>query len=363
MAKCEANLHIGLVAPAPPPFGGMANQARQLQAILESEGLAVTLVQTNAPYRPEAIGKVKGVRAVFRLVPYLLRLWRTAGKVDLFHVFANSGWSWQLFAAPAVWIAWLRKTPVIINYHGGEADAYLAKSLGWVGPTLKRADTIVVPSGYLQRVFLAHGVETEIIQNIVDTDRFKPCSQRQERYQSGPHLVVTRNLESIYGIRTAIRAAAILSQSLPGVRLSIAGEGPQKPELLNLVKQLKLEKVVNFTGKLTPEQIADLYYDADIMLNPTTVDNMPGSVLEALACGIPVVTTNVGGIPYIVEDGKTALLVNVDDAAGMAAQVERLLGDASLFLRLVHNGEQEVRSYTWSVVKQKWLSRYTQLTT
>ncbi len=285
-----------------------------------------------------------------------------AGRVDLLHIFANSGWSWQLFTAPAVWIAWMRNTPVIINYRGGEAQDYLSESIRWVRPTLKRADGIIVPSGFLQEVFTEFGIGTEIIPNIIDLDRFKSCPQRRKRYQSGPHLVVTRNLESIYNIQTAIYAVSILSKTVSGVRLYVAGDGPQRAQLHELVRQLELEDTVTFTGKLTPEEIANLYQEADIMLNPTTVDNMPNSVLESLACGIPVITTDVGGIPFIVEDGKTALMVEVGDAEAMAAQVNRLLKDRSLFDTLVENGKNEVLAYTWSVIKQQWLSKYMQVT-
>ena len=98
-------ISIGLVGPLPPPSGGMANQTRQLARLLTDAAMAVEIVQVNAHYRPHWIGNLRGVRAVFRLVPYLLRLWRCAGRADLFHVMANSGWAWHLCAAPAVWIA------------------------------------------------------------------------------------------------------------------------------------------------------------------------------------------------------------------------------------------------------------------
>jgi glycosyltransferase involved in cell wall biosynthesis len=360
MTKQRSHVNLGLVAPLPPPFGGMANQALQLGSLLRKEGVEVIQVQTNAAYHPEVIGRVKGVRALFRLIPYLVRLWRVTGQVDLLHIFANSGWSWQLFTAPAVWIAWLRNTPVIVNYRGGEAGAYLARSIRWIRPTLNRSDYIVVPSGFLQGVFRGFGIDTETIPNIIDPSRFEFCAARASRCKLGPHLVVTRNLESIYGVETAIHTAKILSAEMPGLRLSIAGEGPQREQLQELVRQLGLDQVVKFTGKLTPEQIASLYLEADIMLNPTTVDNMPNSVLEALASGIPVITTDVGGIPYMVEDGETALMVKVGDAEGMAHRVRRLLNEPGLFARLVENGKQQVLAYTWSEVKQKWLDKYAQ---
>ena len=99
----------------------MANQTRQLGELLQRDGAKVTLLQVNAPYRPPWIGRVRGVRALFRLATYTCALWQVAGHVDVFHIMANSGWSWHLFASPAVWIARLRGIPTVVNYRGGEA--------------------------------------------------------------------------------------------------------------------------------------------------------------------------------------------------------------------------------------------------
>ncbi|MEO7160301.1 MAG: hypothetical protein ABIX00_07325, partial [Polaromonas sp.] len=82
----------------------MANQTRQLGELLTAAGATVTTVQVNAPYRPRWVARVPVLRSVFRLMPYLAALWRAAGQVDIFHIMANSGWSWHLFAAPAVWV-------------------------------------------------------------------------------------------------------------------------------------------------------------------------------------------------------------------------------------------------------------------
>src|SRR4029077_16590442 len=95
-----SGLKVGLVGPLPPPAGGMANQTRQLAELLAREGALVPLAQSNAPFRPRFIGQLRGLRGLFRLIPYLVRLWRVAGQVDLLHVMANSGWSWHLCAAP-----------------------------------------------------------------------------------------------------------------------------------------------------------------------------------------------------------------------------------------------------------------------
>ena len=119
-----------------------------------------------------------------------------------------------------------------------------------------------------------------------------------------------------------------------------------------------MQDFVTFTGKLSPDDIVGLYQTADIMLNPTTVDNMPNSLLEALACGIPVVTTNAGGIPYLVEAERTALLVDIGDIQGMAKQVKRLLEDKRLYQSMARNGREEAGQYTWPVIRDKWLNMY-----
>nr|WP_305908392.1 glycosyltransferase family 4 protein [Methylomarinum sp. Ch1-1]MDP4521220.1 glycosyltransferase family 4 protein [Methylomarinum sp. Ch1-1] len=222
---------------------------------------------------------------------------------------------------------------------------------------MNKASIIIVPSGYLKHVFADFGFKSEVIPNIINLERFSPRDKGGKRKET-PHLIVTRNLEAIYGIKTAIEAVAILKQSHPRIKLSIAGSGPQKEELHQLILKLGLEDNVVFTGKLTPIEIAELYQSADIMLNPTTVDNMPNSVLEAMASGVPIVTTDVGGIPYIVKDGETALMAKVNEAESMANQIKRLLNDPLLCETLITNGLQQVQQYTWSKVKCQWLALY-----
>lgn len=165
---------ICLVGPLPPPSGGMANQCEQLIILLRSEGVDVQLVRTNAPYRPALVGAVPGLRALFRLIPYVADLWRATGSAGVVHVLANSGWAWHLFSAPALTVAWLRGKPVVVNYRGGEADAFLARAPGQVHWQLRRAALLVTPSVFLQRVFARHGLNATVIPNIIDLTRFRP---------------------------------------------------------------------------------------------------------------------------------------------------------------------------------------------
>jgi hypothetical protein len=182
----------------------MANQTLQLAKLLRQENIAVDLIQVNRPYHPKWIGKLRGIRAGFRLIPYLAHLWRSAGQVQLFHIMANSGWSWHLFAAPAIWMARIRGKAVVINYRGGEADSFFNKSFLWVKPSLSQADAIIVPSGFLEQVFEKRGFSTRIVPNIIDLSRFTARPAAGPSTNPGaPHIIVTRNLEPIYDNATA----------------------------------------------------------------------------------------------------------------------------------------------------------------
>ena len=350
-------LRLLLVGPLPPPAGGMANQTRQLGQLLSAEGLRVTLVQTNAPYQPAWIGGVPVLRALFRLVPYLARLWRGIAGADVVHVMANSGWAWHLFAMPAIRIAKARRRAVVVNYRGGLAAEFLARSARSVAATL--SDTrLAVPSAFLQQVFRRHGIESVIIPNVVDVERFRPGTLPQHLAPAAPHVVIARNLEPVYGIDLGLRALALVAQRFPGLRASIAGTGPELEYLGALAGALGIADRVRFTGRLDAHEMVRLYQSADLVLNPSRADNTPNSILEALACGVPVVSTDVGGIPFLVEHGRSAWLAPVESPEALAHGVCEVLTNPQLRDTLVASGLELARSCAWTNVRAQWLGTY-----
>lgn len=353
-----ATLTIALVGPLPPPGGGMANQCRQLAQLLQADGVIVRLVRTNAPYRPQWLEKVRFLRAPARLLPYWCALWKTCGQVDLVHLFANSGWSWHLFAAPAIVIARLRHVPVVVNYRGGGAAEFFASAPRWVARTMASADSLVVPSGFLREVFARFGFTPRIIPNIIDVERFRP---RERAGAQAPHIVVTRNLEPIYDIGTALEALAIVHRTEPRARMTIAGKGPELAALRKRCQALGLESHVHFAGSIDSQAIAELIGSADVFLNTSLVDNMPISILEAFASGVPVASTDVGGIPYVAENERTALLFPPKEPTACAAAIIRLLTDTSLARRLSAAGLEESKRYSWSAVRQLWRDEYARM--
>ncbi|MHB1232228.1 MAG: glycosyltransferase family 4 protein [Burkholderiales bacterium] len=354
MNACD--FRIALIGPLPPPYGGMANQTRQLAELLRGEGVAVEMIQVNAPYRPAWLGHLRGVRSLFRLLPYLAHLWVAAGRNNLFHVMANSGWSWHLYAAPAIWIARLRGTGVVVNYRGGEAEAFFARAFSWVKPSLMRTSAIVVPSGFLASIFAARGFATRIVPNIVSLECFTATSVAEK--PAAPHLLVARNLEPLYDNATALRAFARIRQQYPSARLTIAGSGPERNLLEQLARSLGIADAVTFAGRVENTEMPAVYRTVRIALNPSLADNMPISILEALASGVPVVSTNVGGVPFLVENEKTALLVPPGDAEAMAAACMRILADTQLAQRLIDAGQALAREFAWSQVRGRLFDVY-----
>ena len=311
---------------------------------------------TTPPYRPAWTARWRGLRALVRLFQYLGRLWQASGQVQLMHLMANSGWSWHLFAAPAIWIAAMRGVPVVVNYRGGEAETFLRSSARWVRWSMRRAAALAVPSGFLDAIFRSHGMTPRVLPNIVDLDRYAPATDRVP----GRHVIVTRNLEPIYDNASALRALAQLRRLVPDATMTIAGSGPEEGALKRLAGKLGVSDAVRFAGQLDREQMAVLYRSADVVLNPSRVDNMPNSLLEALASGVPVVSTNVGGVPYMVEHGLTALLVPAGEPERMAEAIAQLLQDGALRSRLVEAGRAKVRGHAWPQVASTLTDIYVQ---
>jgi len=301
---------------------------------------------TNPPYKPAFVARLPGVRALFRLLPYLGALWKAAGRSDVMHLMANSGWSWHLFATPAIWIASLRRVPVVVNYRGGEAAGFLERSERLVRASMQRAASLIVPSGFLRQVFSQHGMSAEVVPNVVDLGRFRPADVQA----AAPRLLVARNLEPIYDNATALRAFAVVQRARPDARLVLAGTGAELAMLQALAAELGIADAVDFAGRLDRDTMATMLRDSAVAINPSLVDNMPNSVLEALASGVPVVSTKVGGVPFIVEDGVSALLVPPQDPEAMARAILRVLGDAPLAARLRAAGLAEARRYSWDRV-------------
>lgn len=352
----RARLRLLIVAPSLDILGGQAVQADRLLSRLRGEpSLSVDFLPVNPrlPGRWRGLQRVKYLRTLVTFPTYVVQVLLAVRRFDVVHIFSASYLSFVLAPTPALLAARLWRRRSILNYRSGEAGDHLARWRRTAVPTVRMADAVVVPSGYLVDVFGRFRVRAHAIPNFVDLEEFA----FRERGPLAPVFLSNRNLEPLYDVGCIIDAFALIQAEIPDARLVVAGDGSQRAALEERARGAGL-RGVSFLGKVDPRGMSRLYREADIYLNSSVIDNMPTSIIEAFACGLPVVTSDAGGIPYFVEHGRTGLMVGQRDPAAMAREALRLLRTPDLAAALIANARRECERYRWSSVRQQWLAVY-----
>ncbi len=301
------------------------------------------------------IPRVKYLRTVCTFVLYLIRLVATAWRYDILHVFTAAYYSYLLWTIPAILVGRLYGKKIVVNYRDGQCEDHLRR--WWSArATLRMVHRIVAPSGFLVDVMRPFGLQAESIFNILDIDNFlyRPRSALR------PAFMTNRGLEPLYNVECILRAFDLIRRRYPDATLIIAHDGPSRAHLEALARELHLENV-SFLGSVPPDRVGALYNDADIYLTTPNIDNMPGSLLECFASGIPVVATRAGGIPYILDHARTGLLVPIDGHQAVADAAFRLLDDPTLVEQLTANARRECERYRPATICEQWTSLYREL--
>ena len=354
--RAQRKVRVLIVAPSFAILGGQSVQAARLLERLSLEpSLEVGFLPINPrlPLGLHHLQRIKYVRTLVTSIAYVLSLFLRVYKYDVIHVFSASYFSFVLAPTPAILIGKLYRRKVLLNYHSGEAEDHLRRWRRTAIPTIQLVDSVVVPSEYLVRVFASFGLKATAIYNLIDTSKFR----FRERVPLRPVFLSNRNLESHYGVDRVLRAFALVQEKLPEASLTIAGDGSQSRALKTLAEDLGLRNT-SFIGQVAPFAIADVYDAADIFMNGSEIDNQPLSILEAFSCGLPVVTTDAGGIPDIVEDGRTGMVVACGDYAELANRAMKLLNDPVLTKQIVEHARQECLKYSWEAVRDAWMNVY-----
>jgi glycosyltransferase involved in cell wall biosynthesis len=358
-ARGARPLRVLMVAPSLDILGGQAVQAARLLENLSREpGLEIHMQPINPrlPGPLRHLQKIKYVRTLVTSVAYCAQLLWRVPRYDVIHIFSASYFSFVLAPTPAILAARLYGKRTVLNYRSGEAEDHLQRWRRTALPTVRLVDEIVAPSGYLVDVFGRFGFRARSIFNTVETARFP----FRERVPLRPVFFSNRNFEPHYNVACTLRAFQLVQQRFPSARMVVAGEGSQRDSLETFARELELRDV-EFIGRVAPERMPQLYDAADIYFNSPDVDNMPGSIIEAYAAGIPVVTTNAGGIPYIVTHGETGLMVERNDHVAMARAAIRLIEDKELAAKIARAAHEECRKYAWASVRAEWLGLYREL--
>lgn len=235
--------------------------------------------------------------------------------------------------------------------HGGDLPNRLKNNPKLCRMVFANAYQNVAPSGYLKQAFENAGFKNVIhIPNSIEIDKY----EFKSRAELTPKLFWVRAFASIYNPQMAVKVLFELQKKYPNATLIMVG--PDKDGSLQTTKAFaeSIGVTVNFTGQLAKEDWWKLASEHDIFINTTHFDNTPISVMEAMALGLPVVSTNVGGIPYLLTDKENALLVSDNDDKAMTEAILDLLNDKVRANQLAKNARTFIEQMDWQVVKKEW---------
>jgi len=287
---------------------------------------------------------------LFRLLDIIFTL--CFKKYDIAHIDVFSGKAFVI-SEVASWIVKKRDKKIIITLHGGRLNEFYEKNEKRFEKVFSRANKVLSPSQFLIQSFKKASVHVEYLPNFIDIQRFE-YSNIKDRSLS---LLWVRAFTNVYHPELAVETLKVLKDSFPNLVLNMIG--PDKGTLKkvqSLVKELDLVDSVNFLGKVPNEKLGAYYQSHSVYLNTTRYESFGIAVVEAAACGIPIVSSLVGEIPYLWKDKEEVLICEDRDAKDMAARVQEILNSDELAKSLGKNARKKAEDLDWKMIEKRWLS-------
>jgi glycosyltransferase involved in cell wall biosynthesis len=322
----------------PSAYGGTTTTIETLAILLKNEGFEVYTASS-----------VKN--KLLRFLDMLFVTLKYQNKVDLVLIDTYSTLNFYY----AVWVAKLCRIldiPYIPILHGGNLPKRLIESPSFSRKLFGLAKTNVAPSKYLISKFEEKGYDNLLyIPNSIEINEYTFLLRNNIK----PKMLWVRSFSEIYNPLLALK---ILKQLLEkGIEATLCMIGPEKDGSLAICKQYAIEHKlpVTFTGKLKKNEWISISKEYDLFLNTTNFDNMPVTILEAMALGFPIISTNVGGTPFLIDNYKTGILVNPNNEDNFVEAISELLANPLLVYTLSENARNQALSYNWEKVKPSWL--------
>lgn len=324
--------------------GYVSNPAEELAPRLTQSGYQCWLTSSHA-------------NRYLRLLDIVGTILRLRNKVELVSLQVYSGPSFVVEDI-ASWLVKHLGLRLVMVLHGGGMPDFMHHFPHWFRRVLSRADCIVAPSAFLSDAVALYGFHARIIPNAISLENY-PFKLR-DRIQ--PRILWMRTFHEIYNPCMAVEVLARLVFDFPQSTLTMAGQ--EKGSLQKVQAQVSekhLDTYMRFAGFLDTSGKQVEFQRHDVFLNTNRVDNMPISVIEALAFGMPVIATAVGGVPYLIQNNENGLLVPSDDVDAMTNAVRRLIGEPGLAGRLSTNARKFAETHDWSIVLPMWASLFQEI--
>lgn len=243
----------------------------------------------------------------------------------------------------------LKYIPIL---HGGNLQNRLKNSQIMSKAIFNNAFKNIAPSEFLKFQFQEYGYRNlEVIPNSIELENYP----FKERDFSKPKLLWVRSFSKIYNPLLAINVLKILKDD--NIQASLCMVGPDKDGALNEAKiyASDCDVDVRFTGKLSKEGWIKISEDFNIFINTTDFDNMPVSVIEAMAIGLPIISTNVGGLPFLIENEKDGLLIDPNDALLFVEKIKQIIENPEMGNNLAANARIKIEQFDWEIIKNQWI--------
>ncbi|MFC1782092.1 glycosyltransferase family 4 protein [Planctomycetota bacterium] len=280
---------------------------------------------------------------------------------DLVHAF---------FGFPSGWLCYRSadKLPYLISLRGSDVPG--------INPRFQRDYKILAPvfrriwrraallaacsEGLRQRALnFLPTVDIEVIANGVDGEKFKPAERKIDL--QGLRLLTVGRLSASKRVELLIEAVGQLQERFTGVSLTIAGGGVLQEDLERMVKQKQLQDVVKIMGRAPAEQMPQLYQKHDILISATAQEGMSNAMLEAMACGLPIITTRCEGVEELITDN--GVIVEQPTAEALAGAVERVIQEPQRYEEMAAAGHRRARLFTWAAAAEQYIKCYEKIIT
>lgn len=288
---------------------------------------------------------------VFRLIDMLYSIvkYRKRVKYILIDTYSTKNFYYAFLTSQLARLLNLKYIPIL---HGGNLPNRLAAFPKMSKLIFGNSYRNIAPSNYLKEGFQKHGFMADYIPNVLEVSSY----DYKSRQTFQPKLLYVRALHQLYNPQMAIHVLAEVLKDYPLAELCMVG--PDKDGSLDHCKTLSktfgINDSVSFTGLLSKTEWHELSKNYDIFINTTTIDNTPISVMEAMALGLVVVSTNVGGMPYLITDNETGILVESNNIDDMVRAIEKIISNHLQGSKITSEARRSVEQFDWSVVKESW---------
>lgn len=287
-----------------------------------------------------------------RLLDMLATIWYRRHEYVVAHVDVFSGPAF-LLTETVCWMLRRIGKPYSLTLRGGNLPVFARRWPWRVRRLLGSAAAVATPSRFLLEQMTPYRADLLLLPNPLDLSNYKFVL----RDRPLPRLIWLRSFHEIYNPSLAPKVVALLESDFPDVHLIMVGHDKGDGSLQamqQVAKKLGVADRITVAGGVPKAEVGDWLNKGDVFINTTNVDNTPISVLEAMACGACVVSTNVGGLPYLLENERDALLVPPDNPQAMAAAVHRALTEPRFAEWLSRNARQKAEQFDWSVILPQW---------